>query len=165
MPHYPWGACTWFPGKPNVGQLMDLCEENYRYLMRLAPDLRQMQGCCQSQLKGALDLYLEVLEQTPYTTLIHITYFFSHRQGHRPDPDARVRIYHDARQSEVVELRQQALPLNAGVERPTLEQKWRINLFLSKWLAYCVRQGHQFNFDESQVGGQSTRRPDLAESC
>ena len=69
MPLYPWGSCTWFPGKPNVGQLMDLCDENYRYLMRLAPDLRQMQGCRQSQLKGALDLYLEVLEQTPYTTL------------------------------------------------------------------------------------------------
>jgi len=165
MPLYPWGSCNWFAGQPNVGQLMDLCDENYRYLMRLAPNLRQMQGCRQSRLKGALDLYLEVLEQTPYTTLVHITYFFAHQHGHRPDPDARVRIYHDSRQSEVIELRQQSLPLNVGLERPTLEQKWKVNLFLSKWLAYCLRQGHHFSTETPQTGDPSAQRANLAESC
>lgn len=152
MPLHPRRRRALFPGKPNVGQLMELCEENYRHLMRLAPNLRQMSGCFSSSRKGSLDLYLEVLEQTPYTTLIHLTYLFSHTQGHRPDPDARVRIYHDSRQSEVLELRQRVLPLNVGMERPTLEQKWKVNLFLSKWLAFCVGQGHQFSI------GQGCRR-------
>ena len=31
-----------------------------------------------------------------------------------------------------------------SMDAAALIQKWRINLFLSKWLAYCVQQGHQF---------------------
>jgi uncharacterized protein len=34
---------------------------------------------------------------------------------------------------------------------PTLEQRWRINLFLSKWLHYCVAQGHSFVTDSQVV--------------
>lgn len=131
-------------GKPTVGWLMDLCEENYHYLMRLAPGVRQMQGCYLSRLNGAMDLYLEVIEQTPYTSLLHLTYYFAHESGQRPDPDATIRIYHDSRQAEVLSLVQHALPLNRDSLRPLMEQKWKISLFLSKWLAYSVRQGHCF---------------------
>jgi uncharacterized protein YqiB (DUF1249 family) len=123
---------------------MDLCDENYHHLLRLAPDVRSLEGCYLSRLEGAMDLYLEILEQTPYTSLIHLTYFFAHESGQQPDPDATLRLYHDSAQVEVLELRQNALPLGAGREWPTLAQKWRANLFLSKWLYYCVGQGHRF---------------------
>ncbi|AKH22123.1 hypothetical protein AAY24_07625 [Sedimenticola thiotaurini] len=139
-------------GKPTVGWLMDLCEENYIYLTRLAPEVRHMQGHYLSHLEGATDLYLEVLEQTPYTSLLHLTYYFTHESGQAPDPDATIRVYHDSRQAEVLNLQQHILPLNQGVTRPTLEQKWRISLFLSKWLAYSVRQGHCFLPEQAVTG-------------
>ena len=94
-----------------------------------------------------MDLYLEILEQTPYTTLIHLTYYFEHREEQRPDPDAILRAYHDAHQIEILNLQQRIFPLNPGMQRLTLEQKWKVNLFASKWLAYCVRQGHAFPSD------------------
>ncbi|WP_428603282.1 DUF1249 domain-containing protein [Sedimenticola sp.] len=144
-PDYPWSLKQLLSGKPTVGWLMDLCEENYHYLMRLAPDLRNMQGRYRSRLDSAMDLYLEILEQTPYTSLLHLTYYFDHESEQLPDPDATIRIYHDSRQAEVLNLKQHVLPLNKGFIRPTLEQKWKISLFLSKWLSFSVRQGHCFS--------------------
>ena len=157
MPFYPWVLKSLFSGKPTVGWLMDLCDENYHHLIRLAPELRFMEGLQVSRRDNAMDLYLDVLEQTPYTTLVHLTYYFEHELGQKPDPDARVRIYHDSSQVEVIELRQSSLPLNTGSEHPTLEQKWKANLFLSKWLSYCVKQGHGFRFGHREITGRHAR--------
>ena len=123
---------------------MELCEENYRVLARLIPEMQALSGHLHSQSTPGMDLHLEILEQTPYTTLIHLTYYFSHGNGSVPDPDTTLRVYHDAGQVEVLDLRQTALPLSRGPHYPTLEQKWRANLFLSKWLAFCSVQGHRF---------------------
>lgn len=130
---------------PTVGQLLDLSEENYRLLLEIAPRLRHQQGLLRSERPGHMDLYLEILEQTPYTTVVHLTYYFSHHRGQVPDPDAVLRVYHDAAQIEVVDLRQSALPLVAGYQHPSLLNKWKVQLFLSKWLAYCRHQGHDFS--------------------
>jgi uncharacterized protein YqiB (DUF1249 family) len=148
MAWYPWPLRALVSGKPSVGRLMELCEENYHHLLRLAPELRIMEGVFLSRLEGAMDLSLEIQEQTPYTTLVHLTYFFAHETGQLPDPDAMLRVYHDSGQAEILELRQKALPLNRGVEHPTLDQKWKANLFLSKWLCYCAQQGHRFSEKE-----------------
>ena len=129
---------------------MDLCDENYRQLIRIAPALRILNGNHVSRRQGCMDLHLEIQEQAPYTTLVHLTYFFSSRKEQQPDPDALLRVYHDSRQVEVVNLKQHALPLNSSGERPTLVQKWRINLFLSKWLHYCAEQGHRFDQSSMQ---------------
>jgi len=130
---------------------MDLCDENYTLLLKLAPGLKAFDGVYLSRLDGAMDLYLEVLEQTPYTTLVHLTYYFSHEEGQQPDPDATVRVYHDSRQVEVVALKQKALPLSRSFEHPVLAQKWKANLFLSKWLSYCVQEGHRFPCSREQL--------------
>jgi uncharacterized protein YqiB (DUF1249 family) len=127
-----------------MGMVLDLSEENYVLLMRLAPTLAQMSGRYQSNLEHGMDLYLEAMEQTPYTSLVHLTYYFSHAVGDYPDPDATLRVYHDSRQIDVLDLRQSTLPLHRWGDNPTLEQRWRINLFLSKWLQYCIVQGHGF---------------------
>jgi len=127
-----------------VGCLMDLCDENYRHLMRLAPGVRRMRGRSASRVEKGMDLHMEVLEQTPYTTLVHLTYYFPHAEGELPDPDARLRIYHDSRQVEVLDLRQQACKLGGSGKPPGLEQKWKVNIFLAKWLAFCLQQGHYF---------------------
>ena len=141
---YPWDLQKLWQRCPSVGCLMDLCDENYHHLLRLAPRLHQLQGRRLSRVQGDMDLFLEVLEQTPYTSLIHLTYYFHHREGQRADPDARLRAYHDCRQVEVVDLRQRLLPQAGHLAQQELTQKWRLNLFLSKWLSYCVREGHRF---------------------
>ncbi|HDK38424.1 MAG TPA: DUF1249 domain-containing protein [Thiolapillus brandeum] len=133
---------------PTVGKLLDLCEENYQLLLALAPKLRHMCGLHASCRPRHMDLYLEVVEQTPYTTVVHLTYYFSHAEGQRADPDALLRVYHDARQIEVVNLRQKALPVDVGYHHPSLFNKWKINVFLSKWLSFCAAQEHLFAANE-----------------
>jgi uncharacterized protein YqiB (DUF1249 family) len=148
---YPWNISKLLSARPSMGMVLDLSEENYALLMRLAPSLTEMSGSYESNLEQGMDLYLEVLEQTPYTTLIHLTYYFSHAVGDYPDPDATLRVYHDSRQIDVMDLRQSSLPLHRWGGNPTLEQRWRINLFLSKWLHYCVAQGHGFDLKKYAV--------------
>lgn len=161
--HYPWEMHSLFSGRPSVGRLMDLCDENYRHFLRLAPEVRDLTGCHASRIDGLLDLHMEIQEQTPYTTLVHLTYFFKLQQGQQPDPDALLRIYHDSRQVEVIELRETMLPLNTGRQPATLRQKWRVNLFLSKWLSYCLRQGHMFHRGSRLVSLGDIHS--VAESC
>ena len=146
---YPWLTHLITSGRPTVGALMCLCEENYRRLLRLVPELKQARGEYVSARETGIDLHLEILEQSPFTSLLRLTHFFPYEDGlvHRvqqADPDASLRAYHDAGQVEVLDLRQTALPLHNHYQSPALEAKWKANLFLSKWLAYCVRQGHRF---------------------
>jgi uncharacterized protein len=146
---YPWGTSFALTGRPTVGDLMTLCEENYRLLMRMVPDLRELRGERRSGREGGLDLHLEILEQGPYTTLLRLTHFFPYDDGqvHRvpqADPDALLRAYHDAGQVEVLDLRQTALPIHSHYRPPALLAKWRANIFLAKWLIYCSREGHRF---------------------
>ena len=129
---------------------MNLCEENYRALMRLIPDLRSIQGEELAVSNGHQDLHLEVLDQAAYTTLLRLTYYFPHTDGlvHRtrdPDPDALLRVYHDAGQAEVLDLRQTVLPIHSHYRYPALATKWKVNLFLSKWLTYCLGRGYRFS--------------------
>lgn len=125
---------------------MGLCEENYVLFLRLAPQLRCLAGVLTSRRPGGVDLHLRIEEQSRYTTQVRLTYFFAATDGSgpRPDPDARLRVYHDARQVEVLELRQSLLPLRADYQHPALADKWQANLFLAKWLGFCLREGHGF---------------------
>lgn len=146
---YPWMTAFVRSGRPTVGDLMGLCEENYCALMRLIPDLPRIQGEERSVLDLDQDLHLEVLDQARYTTLLRLTYYFPHNDGlvHRlkdPDPDALLRAYHDAGQVEVLNLCQTALPVHNHYGYPALDAKWRVNLFLSKWLAFCLTRGYRF---------------------
>ena len=150
-PCYPWSLRSLLTGRPSMGALLDLSEDNYRLLMRLVPDLPRLEGRLISSRGQGMDLHLEVQEQTPYTSLIHLTYYFPHAEGQAPDPDARLRVYHDSRQVDVLDLSQSALPLQRWGGHPTLEQRWKINLFLSKWLAYCTLQGHVFSGDRVSI--------------
>mgnify|MGYP002395330612 CR=1 FL=1 len=126
---------------------MSLCEENYRAMLRLAPNLHRLRGPFVSCKDGGADLLLEVREQAPFTTLFRLTHLFAGPDDigcWRPDPDAMLRAYHDAGQVEVLDLRQTALPVFSHYASPALQAKWKANLFVSKWLSYCLSQGHSF---------------------
>jgi uncharacterized protein YqiB (DUF1249 family) len=142
----------WLTRQPSLGDLASLCEENYVSLMSLIPQLRSLRGTHRSSVLGHQDLLLSVLEQTPYTTLLRLTYEFPESGSTGSDPNALLRVYHDARQVEVEDLRQLTLPLGRLYEAPALHNKWRVNLFVSKWLLFCRRQGHCFLPHRTAVG-------------
>jgi hypothetical protein len=162
-PIYPWNLDLLLRGRPTVGGMLDLCEENYRLIERMSPRLQEMSGRHLSRLDYGMDLHMEILEQSRYTSVIHMTYYFAHADRTVPDPDATVRAYHDAGQAEVIDLRQSALPFQRAYTHPALEQKWRLNLFLSKWLSYCVQQGHYFLPEGTERRRRDTSR--LLLSC
>ncbi|WP_233490238.1 DUF1249 domain-containing protein [Thiocapsa marina] len=124
---------------------MSLCEENFARLARLVPELgARPPGVYGSRCPEGVDLYLEIEEQARFTTILRLTYVFAVQGAALPDPDARLRVYHDAGQVEVIDLRQTVLPLRADYRAPALAEKWQANLFVGKWLTYCLRQGRVF---------------------
>lgn len=128
---------------------MALCEENYEALLRLAPALVSLDGRLLSRREGQPDLEIEIIDQAPYTTTLRLTHRFadpevSAEAGGGLDPNALLRAYHDAGQVELLDLRQTNLPLYCTYHAPALAAKWKANLFLSKWLGWCVREGHRF---------------------
>jgi len=161
-PCYPWLHAWLVAARPTVGDLMSLCEDNFRLLARLFPDLHQARGCYDSELDAGLRLHLQILDQAPYTTTVRFTYLFDNcidASSEQPDPDARLRVYHDARQVEVLDLRQTALPLYSGYQFPALRAKWKANLFLSKWLSYCLSEGHKFPSGGLRDRGAGSNEP------
>jgi uncharacterized protein YqiB (DUF1249 family) len=146
----------WY-GDATVGDLMALCEENFTLLSRLAPGLSEASGLSVSRIEGGVDLHLSVEEQSRYTTVLRLTHYFDEparpggRSPRRADPDALLRVYHDARQVEVLDLRQTVLPRHTEYRAPALAAKWRLNLFLFKWLSYCLQQGHRFAPGRTEV--------------
>ncbi len=133
--------------------LMELYEENYIRLRRLCPDIRVRRGAAVSVVAGALDLHLDVLEQTSYTTTVRLTYILT-ELAHQPvpDPDLKLRVYHDARQAEVLSraCRRRGVELSVRdlTGRSELLCRWKLNRFLYKWLGYCCHQRHHFTPDE-----------------
>ncbi len=129
--------------------LMELYEANYIRLRNLVPDPDALQSTVISRVPGALDLHLSIVERCRFTTTLTLTYYFRDAQGLFPAPDIRARIYHDAQVGEVIACgRRRGLRhacYNRLHHRYTLEEKWRMNRFLQKWLGYCLRQGHRFH--------------------
>lgn len=142
-----WPKAALLAGQPDVGALMSLCEENYARLLRLAPQVREIRGERVSHRPRIPALHLEVVECSPYTTLLRLTHDFSRPHEcaiSRREPNALLRLYHDARQVEVIELHQSLWPQSRTYRPPALAHKWQSNVFLSKWLDYCLAQGHCF---------------------
>ncbi|WP_296898225.1 DUF1249 domain-containing protein [Thiohalocapsa sp.] len=152
--------------RPTVGALMALCEENYRALMQLAPRLTSLSGVHVSRRVGHTHLQLEIVEQARYTTTFRLTHVFPSGVGHSdwlPEPDATLKAYHDAEQVEVLDLRQTALPIFSHYQSPALRAKWKANLFLSKWLGWCLRDGHRIGPESGRCNGRlSSPSPSVA---
>lgn len=131
---------------PDVGGLMALCEENYAALIRLAPSLARLSHPLRSKPEGLAELSLSIIEQSPYTTTLRLTHVLREEAAasYPSEPDAVLRAYHDAEQVEVLSLKQTVLPILSHYQAPALAAKWRANLFVSKWLGYCLHQGYRF---------------------
>ncbi|MEM7501819.1 MAG: DUF1249 domain-containing protein [Pseudomonadota bacterium] len=133
--------------KPNsfVG-LMSLYESNYVRLLRLVPELTRLDGHYQSHVAGDISLHLEILERSRYTITLSLTYFFFENGVRVADPDLRVRAYLDGSLAEA--MRVGGKSRHAGFRRlwhehrRELDERWRQNIVLNKWLDYLSEQGH-----------------------
>jgi uncharacterized protein YqiB (DUF1249 family) len=132
----------------DLSDLMSVYECNYIRLRQLIPDFESLADCCVSRVTGALDLHLQVLERSKYTTTLKLTYQFTDELGRFPAPDLQVRFYHDARLAEVLSCGRTRGKRTAWYDRNrmqySLDERWHINRFLQKWLGYCLRQGHRY---------------------
>ncbi len=124
--------------------LMDLYERNYIGLRRLIPRLPVDAGSHTSTVSCGLDLHVRLLERHRYTSDLRLTYFFARSDGAQAEPDLLVRIYHDARQAEVMSAHLRHWPEFEAERCTELRSRWRANRFLWKWLNYCLHQGHRF---------------------
>lgn len=126
--------------QPSAGALGAMCEENYSLLTALMPTLASMQGCFCMQPHQHPMLAMQVVRDGPYTQKLLMTHVFEDAErGKITLPDAHVTVYHDARMVEVERFgKHLILPVDGRYDPPGLEQKWRANLFLGRWLRYCL---------------------------
>jgi uncharacterized protein len=128
--------------------LMTLYESNYVRLRGLTGDVRSMTGRIVSTTPSDCDLHLEIVEHSPYTSVLRLTYLFQDAAGQVADPDLEVRVYHDAKLAEASRcarwVRHPGLAsIRSGLSM-TLGERWLRNMLLNKWLDYCVDRGHRF---------------------
>jgi uncharacterized protein YqiB (DUF1249 family) len=132
----------------NFANLMELYERNFRHLQALAPGLHRMPDRFVSHGPGGLSLHLEVQERHKYTTVLNLTHYFERDERSHAVPDVQIRVYHDARQAEVTRCcgREGFLSELGGLPDgvSVLQRKWTLNVFLDRWLEYCVEQGYEF---------------------
>ncbi len=131
---------------PALKRLQEVQEEIYRQLHLLIPDQIAFTDSLMSRVTGSPDLRLEVLERHNYTTFFRLTYEFREGEERSYAPDAHIRFYHDAHIAEAT-----SFNLGQGCIRTAhpsyppkqiLQQAWRRNRALDRWLDYILKQGH-----------------------
>jgi uncharacterized protein YqiB (DUF1249 family) len=142
--------------KPTAGALGALCEENYRQLLRIAPQLLEMDGRYMASVRQHPPLLIDVQREGPFTRRVRLTHLFRVVDDDtlHPDPDVQMKLFADTGQVEVLEVgNQQRLPLEGLYSTPGLQQKWQANLFVANWLSYCFKTGYRFCTDDGLDAG------------
>ncbi len=139
---------SWRARPVSFVSLMTLYESNYIRLRALVGDVRALDGAAVSRVAGDCDLHLEVLEHSPYTSILRLTYWFDEPEGAVADPDLELRVYHDARLAEATRcgrwVRHPGLEAIRSGIGAALGDRWLRNMLLNKWLDYTTERGHRF---------------------
>jgi len=132
--------------RPELKRLQYVQEEIYRQLHLLIPDQFAFHDSLVSRVPGSPILRLEILERHKYTTFLRLTYEFRQGQARTYAPDAHIRFYHDAHVAEATSFNvRQGCTRTAHPSYPPkqlLQQTWRCNRALDRWLDYLLKQGH-----------------------
>lgn len=122
------------------------CDANYLRLIKLFPGLRDSESVTIGvDLNGTrFEVCVDVLEVSPYTTLIRLTQRPEVPWSHRAS--LTIRLYHDARSAEVVEYQGKRHFLKAVYDYPNVDmrhpdEKAQINRFLGEYLSVCLAHG------------------------
>jgi uncharacterized protein YqiB (DUF1249 family) len=139
---------SWRARPVSFVSLMTLYESNYIRLRSLAGDVKAIRGPHVSSVAGDCDLHLGLVQHSPYTSILRLTYWFDEPAGTVADPDLEVRVYHDARLAEATHcgrwVRHPGLEAIRSSVGAALGERWLRNMLLNKWLDYCTERGHRF---------------------
>ena len=136
-------------GLAPLSYLLHLYEENFVLLTKLLGSVRNYSGAHLSHVPSKPPLWLEIIEQQPYTSILRITHSFNAaRRDHGLvlDPNAYVRVYHDTKQAEIThcfagaELKK--LFSTDASPREINEKRVQMTTFFNKWLHYLLESGH-----------------------
>ena len=101
-----------------------------------------------SKVRDDCDLFLSVESHVRYTSVLRLTYHFAEDHHTVADPDLVIRVYLDARMTEVASWaahhRHSVLRGLAQRFKCELDRRWSRNMMLSKWLDYLTDKGHSF---------------------
>jgi len=126
--------------------LMALYESNFLRLQQVIPDIERLDGYYKSRVAGDCDLHVEILDRSRYTITLSLSYFFIENGVRVSDPDMQVRMYLDGQLAEAMHFgkghRHPAFRRLSRESNNELNQRWRRNMLLNKWLEYLRDQGH-----------------------
>ncbi len=129
--------------------LEQICESNFQKLLRLIPDLSDIKEAAVGLAASQTTLYLEVIEETPYTKTVELSHCFSNNTNELMAPAVIIRVYLDARLAEVLSDHARARVARVFPDprksRDIMNYKWRLNYFLQKWLDHCLGKSYQFS--------------------
>ena len=121
------------------------CDANYLRLKKLFPSLRERDASSFGiDINGnVLEIKLEVVERSRYTSLVRLTQLPVAPWSRKPS--ITIRMYHDARNAEVVEY-QGKRHFRAVYDYPNEDmrhpdEKAQINRFLGEYLSLCLTHG------------------------
>lgn len=134
------------PGLGPLNYLLNLYEENFTLLLKLLGSVRNYSGAHLSHVPSRPPLWLEVIEQQPYTSILRITHSFNAARGMALDPNAYVRVYHDTKQAEITHCfvgadLKKLYSLDAPLHEVN-EKRAQMTAFFNKWLRYLLDAGH-----------------------
>ncbi|MBL1433678.1 MAG: hypothetical protein COC09_04430 [Gammaproteobacteria bacterium] len=117
-------------------------DDNYERLMTLLPTLQQVSPKHRLALMGCDGFGFELLEKTPYTSVVRLTADWSVCAKLVPAPELTVRLYHDAAVAEVITYQSRGrFKVEYDYPNPNMfnkREKRRLNEFLSAWLGVCL---------------------------
>ncbi|MEE4216552.1 MAG: DUF1249 domain-containing protein [Xanthomonadales bacterium] len=135
-----------FGRKHALKRLQEVQEEIFRQLQLLLPDDIAFHDSLASRVSGSPLLRMEIIERHPYTTFLRLTYEFKEGEDCSYAPDAHIRFYRDAHMAEATSYNTaQGCTRTAHPSYPPpqlLQQAWRRNRALDRWLDYILKQGH-----------------------
>ncbi|MGV6852925.1 MAG: DUF1249 domain-containing protein [bacterium] len=127
-------------------ELMQIYEANYQRLQILLDTGHKAGWKGVSKQPNTPDLFARIDEQHRYTTMLHLSHRFSEDGKYHQEPDTFIRIYHDARTAEAVQISPGTNVtelLRPWVPSKLITQRRReLNWFLLKWLNYLIERGH-----------------------
>jgi len=134
--------------RPNLSNLMNLCEVNYMLLLRLLADKESAGEKRCFFISDFLSYSISVDEVTRYTSLITMTQDAIVNGIHLADifrPKMVIRLYHDAKVAEVIS-NQDVRQIKPRYDYPNTvmhlpDEKQQVNTFLKEWLQLSLQLG------------------------
>ena len=128
-------------GKTNLTTLMNLYYNNFIKINSLI-DLFSIKKSTTLYSKSSdIPILIELLDQATYTTTLRLNYLFKDSEK---IPDLQIRIYHDSRQAEVLNVKSNNKNINLFTltryeNLSNIEARWYLNNFFHKWLQHCSK--------------------------